>query len=213
MVELLRSDLKTEKKAILTAAMDFTPEQSEIFWPIYREYDLELSKLGDGLIALVKDYAANYEQMTDVKAKELTERSFKLEEQRLKLRQTYTKKFEKAMDTVTAARFAQVERQLVRISNVAIGGQRSMRHRVIGLASAGLIPIHHDEMLFEGAESDARYDHVRSARAARKKEQYGFVHVVSANRNPLLTRIQLHFFQRGDRARHRFATCIGDGWR
>ena len=46
-LELLRSDLKTDKVALLTEVMEFTPEQANIFWPLYREYDLKLSKLGD----------------------------------------------------------------------------------------------------------------------------------------------------------------------
>ena len=53
-LELLRSDLKKEKVAILTEAMEFTPSQSETFWPIYREYDLKLSKIGDRRIAAIK---------------------------------------------------------------------------------------------------------------------------------------------------------------
>jgi len=111
-IELLRSDLKADKTAIMTAAMQFTPQQAEIFWPIYREYDLELSKLGDALIALVKDYAANFQQMTPASAKDLTGRLFKIEKGRIELRQKYYGKFEKAMDPVVAARFVQVERQI-----------------------------------------------------------------------------------------------------
>ncbi len=46
-VELLRSDIRTEKQAILTQVMQFSDEQASVFWPIYREYDLELSKYAD----------------------------------------------------------------------------------------------------------------------------------------------------------------------
>jgi hypothetical protein len=60
-VELLRSDIRTEKQAILTQVMQFSDEQASVFWPIYREYDLELSKYADRRLALIKDYAANFE--------------------------------------------------------------------------------------------------------------------------------------------------------
>ena len=36
-LELLRSDIRTEKVAIVTVAMQLDSEQSELFWPIYRE--------------------------------------------------------------------------------------------------------------------------------------------------------------------------------
>src|SRR5215472_18569082 len=38
--ELLRSDVRAQKVAILTEVMDFTDEESAAFWPIYRDYDL-----------------------------------------------------------------------------------------------------------------------------------------------------------------------------
>ena len=37
-VELLRADLKAEKVAVITEAMNFSEEESLAFWPIYREY-------------------------------------------------------------------------------------------------------------------------------------------------------------------------------
>ena len=40
------SDVRTMKVAIITEVMGFTEEEDRAFWPIYREYDLEMSKLG-----------------------------------------------------------------------------------------------------------------------------------------------------------------------
>jgi hypothetical protein len=37
--ELLRSDVRAEKVAIITEVMDFTEAEDAAFWPIYREYD------------------------------------------------------------------------------------------------------------------------------------------------------------------------------
>ncbi len=122
-LELLRSDLKAEKTALLTAAMGFTEQEGTIFWPIYREYDLELAKIGDARIANIKAYAANYDNMTDVKAKELVDNAFKLEEDRLKLQKTYYKKVEKAMTSTQAGRFIQVERQIGLLIDLQIASE------------------------------------------------------------------------------------------
>jgi len=122
-LELLRSDLKTDKVALLTEVMEFTPEEAEIFWPIYREYDLELSKLGDARIAILKEYASNFDTMTVAKAKELMDRSFKLEQDRLGLLKSTYGKVEKALDAVEAARFAQAERQIQLLIDVQIASQ------------------------------------------------------------------------------------------
>ena len=46
---------------MLTESMELEEAESERFWPIYREYELELSKLGDRRLALMKRYAQEYE--------------------------------------------------------------------------------------------------------------------------------------------------------
>ena len=58
--ELLRSDVRTQKVAILTEVVGFTEAEDKAFWPIYREYDVEMSKLGDERIAVIAEYARNY---------------------------------------------------------------------------------------------------------------------------------------------------------
>src|SRR5918993_2939843 len=63
--ELLRSDIRAQKVAILTEVMGFTEAEDTAFWPIYREYDLEMAALGDERVALIAEYAANYSQVTD----------------------------------------------------------------------------------------------------------------------------------------------------
>lgn len=122
-LELLRQDVRTEKVAILTEAMNFTDAEGEAFWPIYREYDLENSKLYDGLIVLIKDYAANYESMTEEKAKELVKASFKFQDDELKLRKKYHGKFEKALSAIRAAQFSQIENRISLLIRLQISAQ------------------------------------------------------------------------------------------
>ena len=66
--ELLRSDVRAEKVAILTEVMGFTEAEDAAFWPIYREYDGEMAKLGDQRLALITDYANEYATLTDAAA-------------------------------------------------------------------------------------------------------------------------------------------------
>jgi hypothetical protein len=112
MIELMRSDLRTEKQAIVTKAMQLTEAQSELFWPVYREYENDMIKLNDERIQMIKDYAASYDTMTDDTAKDLIDRAFKLEEGRNKTLKKYVGKMGKAVDMKTAARWAQVEQAL-----------------------------------------------------------------------------------------------------
>ena len=68
-VELLRADVRGQKIAILTEVMEFTESEDAAFWPIYREYDLELARLNDERVSLIKEYADNYGSVTDATAR------------------------------------------------------------------------------------------------------------------------------------------------
>ena len=108
-IELLRADVRAEKVAILTEAMDLSGKQSDMFWPIQREYENELSALGDRRLALIKEFAAVYGTMSDEKASEMSGNWFKLQDDRGKLRKRYFKRVEKELGSLVAARFIQVE--------------------------------------------------------------------------------------------------------
>ena len=123
LIELLRQDLNTEATALMTAALELDTAQSEIFWPIWREYNLERSKIGDVQLALLKEYADNQLTMDDVKAKDYAERAFKIEENRLKLRKKYWKKINKEIGSIIAGRFVQIDRQLSNLMQVQIASQ------------------------------------------------------------------------------------------
>ena len=44
-LNVLRSDVRTQVSALMEVAMEFSDEEAEVFWPIYREFELESSKL------------------------------------------------------------------------------------------------------------------------------------------------------------------------
>ena len=122
-LELLRSDLRTQKVAIVTVNMELTDAQGQVFWPIYRKYDAELTTLNDERIAVIKDYAANFDKMTDAKADALTKQVFSFLGKRLKLQEKYYGEFAKALNHVLAAKFMQIERQLNAIVDLQIANE------------------------------------------------------------------------------------------
>ena len=122
-VELLKSDLKTQKVAVITEAMALEEGQSDAFWQIYRDYDYELSSLIDQRIALIKDYAASYSSMTDEKAAELAKTSFTVEMDRSKLRQKYYKQFAKEISPLVGARWLMIERTINNLMDLQIAAE------------------------------------------------------------------------------------------
>ena len=108
-VELMRSDLRNGKTELLTHALKLSDADGAKFWPIQREYETELAKVGDQRMQLLKDYAANYDSLTPEMAKSLMDRAFKIESSRLAVLKKYADKVTKAVSPSVAARFAQVE--------------------------------------------------------------------------------------------------------
>lgn len=118
--ELLRADVKAKRVAIITEIMQFDDAEAATFWPIFREYDLALSKIGDEKVRLIEDYIRNYNKITDDKAAELMTAAFALEKQRADLKKDYFDRMSKALSARTAARFFQVENQIQQIVDLKI---------------------------------------------------------------------------------------------
>jgi hypothetical protein len=104
----------------MTAAMSLSDTASNKFWPIYREYDTELTKLGDNTIKNIKEYAANYDSMSDKKSDELMSKVFKNRAARLELLKKYHKKVGAALGGRVAARFIQAEMEILTIIDAQI---------------------------------------------------------------------------------------------
>jgi hypothetical protein len=110
--ELLRADLRTQKVAILTEVMGFTEAEDAAFWPIYRDYDVEMSKLGDERLAMIRDYASRFSSLTEADATTLATRALDLENRRHAAKAKCYERVKGALSPRTALRFLQVEHQL-----------------------------------------------------------------------------------------------------
>jgi enoyl-CoA hydratase/carnithine racemase len=108
----VRADLQAERTKLIAANLQLTEPEAAKFWPLYNEYRAKHSQLDDRAIALVDDFAANYDALSEEKAKELLKRQFDLEDDRLKLRRSYLGKFEKVVPPKKVARYYQIERKL-----------------------------------------------------------------------------------------------------
>ena len=127
--ELLRSDIRSQKVAVITEVMQFTEAEDQKFWPIYREYEAELAKLNDDRIALIKDYATNYDNLTDASADKLALGALDLESKRHALKAKYYDRFKSALPAKTAARFLQVENQILLLLDLQIAASLPIASR------------------------------------------------------------------------------------
>ncbi len=119
-VTLLRTDIKAERKDIINAIMQFNDSDATKFWPIFQQYDAELTTIGDGRMKLIVDYARNYENLTNEQADALMSKAFDLEAQRAILKKKYFDKMKAQLSATEAAKFFLVENQIQHIIDLQI---------------------------------------------------------------------------------------------
>jgi vacuolar-type H+-ATPase subunit I/STV1 len=116
--QIVIKQVQTDRRAVLTANLGLTEAESRVFWPIYDQYELEMKKVTDQRLAMLDQYAAKYETLTDADADGLLNTRYKLDEQATSIKVKYAKKVQKALPSVKALRYVQLQD---RIDNIIAG--------------------------------------------------------------------------------------------
>lgn len=111
-IQVTREVINNQRQALVTSAMDLTPNEMQRFWPLYRQYRLAASKVGDRIVTLVNTYADHYQNLTDKDADKLLTEFVRIEEERARLKAQYLPKFKKVLPVKKVARFYQIENKL-----------------------------------------------------------------------------------------------------
>ena len=112
--DLLRSDLRAQKAAVIAQMMQFTEEEDVKFWPIYRQYENELAQMAVGRAELIAEFVKSHQDGTfdNPRADDIASRWFKGQRARLDLMEKYHKKVKKTLTPIRAGQFLQIEHQL-----------------------------------------------------------------------------------------------------
>jgi hypothetical protein len=121
--DLLRTNVRDNKVQLLAVLMQFTPDEAAVFWPIYQRYNAQLTDLENKESSLVKEYAENSESMTDPKVDELAETLITLVRKRNDLLKDVYEHVKAKLGAKTAARFMQVEQQLLLITSLKLASE------------------------------------------------------------------------------------------
>ena len=111
-IALVRAGMQANKTVIIGQAMEFNDKDAAAFWPIYRQYEYERSKLDDGRVDVIKEYTEKYPDLTDAEAEAMANRMFECDSRLAALKKTYFKKFTKVLPALTVAKFFQLERRI-----------------------------------------------------------------------------------------------------
>ena len=125
-IEMLRKDLRAKRKEITAQNMTLTADEATKFWPIFDQYRQEAIKPNDERWALIKDYATNYNTMTDAQAQDYIKRSTAVEQQLIALRMKYVPAFEKVISPKKTALWYQIDRRIDLLINLQLSAQIPM---------------------------------------------------------------------------------------
>ena len=111
-IQLMRQDIRAQRKKIVAANMPLTETEATKFWPVYDRYIAETIKINDVRYAIIKEYAQNYQSMTDEKADDLIRRWLAVDQDNTQLRVRFIPEFDKVISPKKTAMFFQIDRRV-----------------------------------------------------------------------------------------------------
>ena len=123
LIELMRKDVRGEKADIVAKTMELDAEEAAAFWPVYKKYEAEATVLGDERLAIITDYAEDFDALTDEKAKDLITRAIALDGKEHALKEQYLKEFLGVLPAKVVARFFQVENRINNLIDLELSSQ------------------------------------------------------------------------------------------
>jgi hypothetical protein len=122
-IQLMRQDVRSERKKIVARNMPLTEEEATKFWPLYDKYIGETIKVNDMRYAMIKEYAKNYDNMTDAQADDYIKRWIALDRDNTDLRLRYIPEFEKVISHKKTAMFFQIDRRVAMMIELQLASQ------------------------------------------------------------------------------------------
>ena len=119
-IEMLRTDIRSQRKQITAQNLPLTADEATKFWPVFDQYRKEAIKPNDERWAVIKAYAANYNTMTDAQAQDYMKRANDVDQQLLALRMKYVPMFEKVISARKTALWYQIDRRIDLLINLQL---------------------------------------------------------------------------------------------
>ncbi len=118
--DLLRKDVRSQKKQIIAANLKLTDKEAEKFWPIYDRYTADLTKINDTKYALIKQYAEQYGSMQDQDLDKSAKQWLGLDESTAQLRLKYLPTVRGVLSAKNTALFFQLDRRMADVIDLQV---------------------------------------------------------------------------------------------
>ena len=116
---LAMADIENDRKTIILATVDPTPEQSKKFWKTYDAFRGEMNELNTEVAKMTEEYVASYASLNDEQAKRMLNDLTKIEVKKTTIRSKYAKKLGKILTPLQLVHWLQTENKMNAVINFA----------------------------------------------------------------------------------------------
>jgi len=111
-IQMMRKDIRSQRKQIIAANMKLTDSESEKFWPVYENYVSDLVSINRTKYALIKQYVETRGVLTDDEAETAVNQWVGVDQSVAELRKKYVPIFRKVLSSKNTALFYQIDRRV-----------------------------------------------------------------------------------------------------
>jgi len=122
-IKLLRQDLRSKRKQLITANLKLSEAEAAKFWPVYEQYLTELIAINDKKFALIQDYADNWGKLSDEQSLLFIRQWADFDIATSQLRQKYVPIVAKVLDGRKTATFIQLDRRIAMMLELQVASQ------------------------------------------------------------------------------------------
>jgi hypothetical protein len=122
-IQLMRQDIRSERKKVVAANMPLTEAEAVKFWPVYDRYIAETIKVNDVRFALLKEYAKSINATSEQQADSFIKRWLVLDQDNTQLRLKFIPEFEKVISHKKTAMFFQIDRRVSMMIELQLASQ------------------------------------------------------------------------------------------
>ena len=122
-LNLLRQDLRAQRKKLIAANLKLSEEEAAKFWPVYDQYVTELIAINDRKFAVIQEYADNWGAFTNDQSLLFIRQWADFDIQLAQLRQKYVPMVAKVLDGKKTATFMQLDRRIAMMLELQVVSQ------------------------------------------------------------------------------------------
>jgi hypothetical protein len=111
-IQMLRKDIRSQRKQLIAANMKLTDAEAEKFWPVYEQYISELVKTNNKKYALIKQYIQSGGTLSDADSESAVQQWVDVDQSVAQLRTQYIPTFRKVLSPKSLALFYQLDRRV-----------------------------------------------------------------------------------------------------